>query len=94
MNIDEKMRAALLDYLQREVDQLAESITSWQQRVNVVQGEDGADGYWVAAYSVVTVCIRYTVDRQVARCGWREWTFGGDLPELIWMLDNEELMNR
>lgn len=88
MKIQGVFEAALLKYIQQNVDQLAEGIRGYDHDHNGCLGHD-ADDYCYCDTSV-SMSIDYRVPRDVNRFGYKTWQYKGGFSELINMLDRME----
>lgn len=82
MSLRETLYAALLDYIQHEVDQLAESIRELYEDSRVSGDEE--DGY----LAHIVLNIEYQVPQEIERRCTRNWRFHGSLDDLIYVIDN------
>ena len=89
-NITSVFEKALLSYIQQHVDQLAEGILEWGQPRPFNCG--CSDDDTCMCYDNVSVEVSYRVPREVSRMGYYNWTYYGDLPQLMRMLDREDLV--
>lgn len=80
--------AALLKYIQIEVDQLAEGIVGWEQ----TQGRCycSIDDYTCMCDTEVAITVNYQVPREVQRFGYKSWRYRGNFFDLITMLDRAD----
>lgn len=85
MTIQGVFEAALLKYIQAEVDQLAEGIYDCEQyRGNCNCGPDD----WTCMCDTSTsLIVFYNVPLEINRFGRQNWRYEGDFFELIRMLD-------
>lgn len=88
MKIQGVFEAALLKYIQQNVDQLAEGIHSYEHDHSSCLGHD-ADDYCYCDTSI-KMAIQYRVSREASRLGYYEWKYDGDFVALINMLDRME----
>lgn len=85
VTIQSVFEAALLRYIQAEVDQLAEGIRSWEQDIRSCYGHDSDDS--CCCDTGVSIDVDYFVPREISRFGYKTWNYRGDFFELINMLD-------
>ena len=90
MNVTGVFEAALLHYIKQHVDQLAEGILEWNQPQPFRCG--CSDDDTCMCYDNVHVEVSYRVPREVSRFGYKNWSYSGDLPQLMRLLDESYLV--
>lgn len=88
MKIQGVFETALLKHIQDEVDQLAEGIKDYEVTHNCCYGHSEDDS--CCCDTGVYIQVEYRVPRELARYGFKVWTYHGNFFELINMLDRAE----
>lgn len=88
MKIEDAFEAALLKYIQRNVNQLAEGLVDYEQNQPNCWGHTEDDS--CCCDTSIRVNVRYRVPREVNRFGYLEWSFYGNFFDLITTLDEME----
>lgn len=86
--ISDLFAAALLSYIQQNVDQLAKGIDEWSESIPSCCNCRGEDSCWGAGD--ITVEVVYRVPREVNRFGRTTWRYDGDMTRLIRLLDDAQ----
>lgn len=89
MKIRGVFEAALLKYIQAEVDQLAEGIRGYDSNHYCCPGHDLDDS--CCCDTAMSIDVDYFVPREVARFGYKTWNYRGNFFELINMLDRLDM---
>lgn len=85
MTIQGVFEAALLRYIQANIDQRAEGIRGFDVKHSCCWGHSEDDS--CCCDTSIKVSIDYWVPREVNRFGYVTWEYSGDFFELIAMLD-------
>lgn len=88
MKIQGVFEAALLRYIQKNVDQRAEAILDWETEHQCCWGHTDDDSCCCDTSTRVSVAFR--VPREVQRHGRMTWEYGGNFYDIIRMLDATE----
>jgi hypothetical protein len=80
--------AALLKYIQIEVDQLAEGIRGWEQNTGSCYGHDYDDT--CLCDTSTSISVDYRVPREINRFGYKTWRYDGNFFDLVNMLDRAD----
>lgn len=88
MKIQGVFETALLKYIQKNVDQLAEGIRGYDHDHSCCWGHDADDNCYCD--TGIRVSVDYRVPRDVNRFGYKTWEYNGGFSDLINMLDRME----
>lgn len=88
MSMQAVFDAALLRYIQANVDQLAEDIRDLATRQD--HCTCGEDDWTCMCDTSMSMVVEYAVPREVDRFRYRQWRYYGTFHELIRLLDDQE----